>query len=68
MKRKKCLRMILMMNAKDDEEHFTVMVEVEISNPFFGWLLGFGRRVKIIEPAPVVKKFKDYLNNIRSLY
>ena len=54
--------------AKDDEEHFTVMVEVEISNPFFGWLLGFGRKVKILEPAPVVKKFKSYLDNIRSAY
>lgn len=39
-----------------DENHFTVAADVDISDQFFGWLLGFGKRVKLLEPQPVVEK------------
>ena len=54
--------------AKLDEGHFTVEATVEVSDQFYGWLLGFGRRVKILEPQPVVEGFKAYLDKIRAMY
>ena len=54
--------------AKTDDSHFTVTVEVEVSDQFFGWILGFGRRVVILDPAPVVSQFREYLDKIRRMY
>ena len=54
--------------AKLDEGHFTVEATVEVSDQFYGWLLGFGRRVKILEPEPVVEGFREYLDKIRAMY
>lgn len=54
--------------AKDDDEHFFVIVDVAVSDQFFGWLCGFGRRVKIISPEPVIEKFKKHLDKMRDLY
>ena len=51
-----------------DEGHFTVEATVEVSDQFYGWVLGFGRRVKILEPEPVVEGFKAYLDKIREMY
>lgn len=54
--------------AKLDEDHFTVEATVEVSDQFYGWLLGFGRRVKLLEPEPVVEGFRAYLDKIRAMY
>ena len=35
---------------------------------FFGWLLGFGNKVKIIGPESVKKAFTDYIDKIREIY
>lgn len=53
---------------KVDDRHFTVSAKVEISNQFFGWLLGFGKRVKIIAPDDIAEQFKTYLDKIREMY
>ena len=53
---------------KSDDTHFEVHAKVEISDQFFGWLLGFGKKVKIISPDDTVEQFKAYLDKIRSLY
>lgn len=47
-----------------DEEHFTVTVEVMVSNPFFGWLTGLGGKAEILEPVWVCEKYKMLLYNI----
>ena len=57
-----------MVYTKTDEEHFTVSAIVGISNQFFGWLLGFGEDVKLMGDAETVKKFTDYLDDIRKNY
>ena len=54
--------------TKSDDNHFIVAAEVEISEQFFGWLLGFGRRVVLLDPAPTVQQFKEYLDKVRELY
>ncbi len=54
--------------SKSGEKHFTVSAEVEISDQFFGWLLGFGKKAKLIGPPSVLEKFKQYLEGIRNMY
>jgi len=54
--------------GKPDDRHYTVDAEVEISDQFYGWLLGFGKRVKLIRPAEEVEKFRGYVDKIRSAY
>lgn len=51
-----------------DDKHFTVNAEVEISEQFFGWILGFGKRVKVLYPNDVVEDFKAYLDKVREMY
>ncbi len=54
--------------AKTDDEHFRVDIEVEISDQFFGWLLGFGSRVRIMGPDSAIDAFRDYLNKVCCMY
>ena len=53
---------------KTDNTHFTVTVPIEVSDQFFSWVCGFGRRAKITAPPQVVDKFTEYLDKIRSIY
>ncbi len=54
--------------AKANDDHFTVTAKVAVSDQFFGWLLGFGKRVTLISPDDVVDRFKAYLDGIREKY
>ena len=51
-----------------DEEHFTITVPVEVSPTFFAWISTFGRRVKILEPAAVVKKMRNFIQAAADMY
>ncbi len=51
-----------------DKKYFSVQVEVAVTEQFFGWLCGLGKRVKIISPPPVQEKFVKFLDNIKSGY
>ena len=53
---------------KYDDTHFTVQVQVDVSDQFFGWLLGFGKRAKLLDPLPVVEKFAAYMDKVREMY
>lgn len=52
----------------EDEKHFVVTADVEVSDQFYGWLCGFGRRVKIISPTSAAEEFKAYLDKISGMY
>ena len=54
--------------SRSDDGHFTVTAEVEISDQFFGWLLGFGNKAKLTAPESAVKEFVAYLDRIREKY
>ena len=54
--------------AKVDETHFSVTAKVEISDQFFGWLLGFGRKAKLLYRDDVLEKFRTYMDRIREMY
>ena len=51
-----------------DDKHFSVTTHVEISDQFFGWVLGFGDKVKITGSDAAVGLFKAYIDKIRTLY
>ena len=54
--------------TKEDEKHFVLTADVKVSEQFYGWLLGFGRKAQLIYPATAVDEFRAYLNNVRDLY
>ena len=54
--------------AKVDDRHFSVTAQVEISDLFYGWLLGFGKRVKLTYPDEAVEGFKAYLKKVSEMY
>ena len=51
-----------------DERHFTIETEVEISDQFFSWLCGFGKRVKIMAPDEVAQQYRAFLDKICRMY
>ena len=53
---------------KADDKHFNVLVNVEISDQFFGWICGFGNKAKIIDPLKVKEQFAEYIEKIKKLY
>ena len=52
----------------EDNSHFVVTTQIAISDQFYGWLLGFGKKVKMLYPADEVDKFKAYIDKIRDAY
>ncbi len=54
--------------SKLDDKHFTVTTKVEVSKQFFGWLCGFGNKVKILSPSQTAEEFKAYLDKMRGMY
>ena len=53
---------------KTDEHHFTVQTYVEVSDQFFAWLCGFGRRVQLLAPDELKQQYKNHLDEISRLY
>ena len=54
--------------SMEDECHFRVNATVEISDQFYGWLLGFGKRAKLLYPMDEVENFKAYVQKIQDMY
>lgn len=54
--------------SKAGERYFNVSAEVDVSDQFFGWLLGFGVRVHLVYPDDVVERFKAYIDRVRDRY
>lgn len=51
-----------------DDNHFTVSVQIEVSDQFYAWICSFGRRIKILDPAPVVEGMSEYIGKIAEMY
>lgn len=43
-------------------------LKVNAGGEFYGWLAGFGCRVRIVGPPAVIKDYRRYLKEIRNLY
>ena len=52
----------------DDDKHFNVHVNVEVSNMFFSWICGFRNKATITSPPEVVEDFKTFLADINQKY
>ena len=52
----------------DGENHFVVTTDIAVSDQFFAWIFGFGKKAKIIEPCGVVNSFSRYLNDVKAIY
>jgi predicted DNA-binding transcriptional regulator YafY len=53
---------------KEDEEHFSVSVDVAVSPQFYGWLAGFGANAKIVSPKEAAGAYREYLEGILKSY
>ena len=51
-----------------DDDHFRITVPVAISPQFYGWVVGLGKDVKIVEPDDVRKNLQNYLDEIQKIY
>lgn len=51
-----------------DDKHFSVTAEIEISNQFYAWVCGFGKRAKILYPPDVREQFLLFIQGVSSLY
>ncbi|WP_243201598.1 MULTISPECIES: YafY family protein [unclassified Fusibacter] len=50
------------------ETTFRISVDVSASDTFFGWLLMFGEKARIVAPAALEELMKDYLTNVLQMY
>lgn len=51
-----------------DEKHFTVTATVEVSDAFYGWLCGFGKKIKVLSPNWVAEGFANHVKKIAEMY
>lgn len=51
-----------------DDEHFTVTVDVAVSPMFFAWIFGFGTAAEIISPPEVLEEMSLRLGELSALY
>ena len=53
--------------TKADDSHFRISANIEISDQFYSWVCGFGKKV-MIETPDVAAGFAAYLDKIREMY
>ena len=53
---------------KQDDDHFTITVDVVATNTFLGWLFMFGDKVKILSPEHLIDKMKNMIRRVVDLY
>ena len=49
---------------KVDSDHFRAFVTAEVSPTFFGWVIGYGGKIKIVGPESVINTLKDIITKI----
>jgi predicted DNA-binding transcriptional regulator YafY len=57
---------ILMM--KQDETHTRTVVEVAVSNLFFGWIMSLGGGIRIVAPEDVVDGMREQIHRMEEIY
>lgn len=51
-----------------DENHFRTVVNVAVSNQFFGWIMALGDGIKIVSPDSVVEQMKAEIRRLTEQY
>lgn len=52
----------------DGEDHFVFTTKVAVSPLFLSWVIGFGKKAKILHPQSVVQQCKDLCADVLSQY
>ncbi|MFI3325648.1 MAG: WYL domain-containing protein [Clostridia bacterium] len=50
--------------TKNKDDTFCINIEIEISEQFFGWLAGLGKKAVIVSPTDVKNQYMKHLNKI----
>ena len=50
-----------------DEDHFSCEPIVELNHQFYGWVCGFGERIRIETPE-IAERYANYLSRIHAMY
>ncbi|MDE6024804.1 MAG: WYL domain-containing protein [Lachnospiraceae bacterium] len=58
----------VMLHKEKDSEHFTVNVDVAVSEQFLGWIAGLGSGVEIVAPDDVRNKMADMVRMLSEKY
>lgn len=56
------------MIVKDGDEHFTVSVNVAVSQQFFAWVFGFGADAEIVSPEEIREEMKSQAAKVAQKY
>lgn len=51
-----------------DDHHFTVNVDVKVSDQFISWIFAIGNGAKILGPEPVLEHVKQYIARLNRQY
>ena len=51
-----------------DDDHFSVTIQAAVNVQFYGWLCGFGDRVRILSPQDVADGMRRHVEAIARLY
>ncbi len=52
----------------EEQSSLSVVIDTVISERFFGWLFGFGNKVKIVEPSWVQEEYVQMIENVWKQY
>ena len=58
----------IMLEWTDDEDHFSLNVDVHVSRQFLGWVFSLGEMVKILEPEEVVREMREETSRLLRQY
>lgn len=59
---------ILITFDKNNENNFVVVLDVNISDQFFGWLFALGDKVEIQAPEDLRQKFREHAEKVAQIY
>ena len=51
-----------------DDKHFRTVVNVAVSNQFFGWIMSLGSGVRIVAPESVVEQMRKEIQLLNEMY
>ena len=51
-----------------DVEHFTINVDIEVSQQFLAWVVGLGAGAKVVAPENVVEMIRNEVKRLTEQY
>lgn len=53
---------------RQDDSHFRIHVDVEVSNMFLSWIMGLGEGAQIVGPAHVLEQVRAEIMRLQTQY